>query len=85
MAAAKYKILYSETAREDLDRLSGKHAAQIVKKIGRLDAGLHGDIKRLHEHDVAYRLRMGDFRILFDVIKDSIIIRRIKDRNDAYD
>ena len=80
-----YRILYSDPARRDLDRLSPKHAAQIVRKIARLETGLHGDIKRLQEHDVAYRLRMGDFRILFDVIKDTIIIRRIKDRKEAYD
>jgi len=43
----------------DLDGLPTKIAAGIVKKIGRLEAGLHGDIKRLKEHDRAYRLRMG--------------------------
>ena len=81
----KYTIIYTDPALDDLDRLPPKHATQIVKKIGRLEEGLHGDIKRLQEHDVAYRLRMGDFRVLFDVVKRSIIIRRIKDRKDAYD
>ena len=56
-----------------------------MKKIGRLRAGLHGDIKRLQKHDVTYRLRMGDYRILFDVEGARIIIRRIKDRKEAYD
>jgi mRNA interferase RelE/StbE len=80
-----FKIIYSEPAKEDLDALPVKFAAQIVKKIKRLENGLHGDIKQLRGHDVTYRLRMGDFRILFDVNEDVIIIQRIKNRKEAYD
>ena len=50
---ASYVIIYTETAREDLDRIPSKQAGQIVRKIGRLQTGLHGDIKRLQEHDTA--------------------------------
>ena len=82
---ASYEIIYSDTAREDLDRLQPKQAGQIVKKIGRVQTGLQGDIKRLQKHDVAYRLRMGDYRVLFDVAGHRIIIRRIRDRKEAYD
>jgi mRNA interferase RelE/StbE len=80
-----FKIIYSEAAREDLDRLQPKHAAQIVKKIRRLENGLQGDIKHLRHHDVTYRLRMGDFRILFDLNEGVIVILRIKNRKEAYD
>ena len=79
-----YRIIYEDAAREDLDELPERQAAQIVKKIARLQHGLHGDIKRLQNHDFSYRLRMGDFRILFDVVRDDIVIQRIKDRKDAY-
>ena len=82
---ANYEIIYTDPAREDLDQMPLRQAGQIVKKIGRLQTGLHGDIKRLQRHDVMYRLRMGDYRILFDVVGGSIIIRRIKDRKEAYD
>ena len=82
---ANYEIIYSDPAREDLDQMPLRQAGQIVKKIGRLQAGLHGDVKRLQKHDIMYRLRMGDYRILFDVAGSSIIIRRIKDRKEAYD
>jgi mRNA interferase RelE/StbE len=80
-----FKIIYSEPAKEDLDALPAKFAAQFVKKIGRFENGLHGDIKQLRGHDITYRLRMGDFRILFDVTKDVIVIQRIKNRKEAYD
>ena len=80
-----YRIIYTDPAREDLDHLTEKQAAQIVRKIARLKHGLHGDIKRLQNHDIAYRSRVGDYRVLFDVVKDAIVIHRIKDRKNAYD
>jgi mRNA interferase RelE/StbE len=46
---------------------------------------LHGNIKHLHDAEAAYRLRMGDYRILFDVADDVILIRRIGNRKDVYD
>ena len=82
---ANYEISYSDTACADLDRLPPRQAGQVVRKIGRLQFGLVGDIKRLQHHDPAYRLRMGDYRVLFDVEGECIIIRRIKDRKEAYD
>jgi mRNA interferase RelE/StbE len=60
-------------------------ASQIVKKIARLENGLHGDIKRLQNVDCGYRLRMGDYRILFDVQGDTIVIQKIGHRKDVYD
>ena len=53
--------------------------------IERLQLGLHGDIKRLHETEAMYRLRMGDYRVLFDVEGGVIVIRRIGNRKDVYD
>ena len=46
---------------------------------------LQGDIKRLHEAEAMYRLRMGDYRVLFDVEGGVIVIRRIGNRKDVYD
>ena len=50
-----------------------------------IQLGLHGDIKRLHETEAMYRLRMGDYRVLFDVEGGVIVIRRIGNRKDVYD
>jgi mRNA interferase RelE/StbE len=79
-----YRIEYGPTALQDLDLLPAKIRQQILKKIDRLETGLHGDIKRLHQADVAYRLRMGDYRILFDVEDEVIVIRRIGHRKSIY-
>ena len=70
---------------EDAIRAAIAERAQILRKIERLEYGLHGNIKRLHEAEAMYRLRMGDYRILFDVKGGVIVIRRIGNRKDVYD
>lgn len=67
MGTIRYEIEYGDTAIKDLEHVPTKQRAQILRKIERLRLGLHGNIKRLRESDIAYRLRMGDYRILFDV------------------
>jgi mRNA interferase RelE/StbE len=85
MSRNRYQIKYGETALNDLDDLPSKERAQILRKIDRLQQGLHGNIKRLREADVAYRLRMGDYRVLFDVEGNVIVIRRIGHRKNVYE
>ena len=79
------EIRYTETAIADLEKLTPRTAAQVLRKIDRLRLGLHGDIKHLTNYDYDYRLRSGNFRILFDVSGNHIIVHRIKDRKEAYD
>jgi mRNA interferase RelE/StbE len=85
MNRRRYRIEYGSTALSDLDSLAGKVRTQVLRKIERLKSGLHGNIKHLRRADVAYRLRTGDYRILFDVEGDVIVIRRIGHRKNVYD
>jgi mRNA interferase RelE/StbE len=85
MNGNRYVIVYGASALDDLDNLPGRERAQVIRKIERLQQGLHGNIKRLHGSEMAFRLRMGDFRILFDLDGHAIIIRRIGNRKDVYD
>jgi len=62
----RYRIEYGSTALNDLDILTERIRTQVLRKIERLKSGLQGDIKHLRRTDVAYRLRTGDYRILFD-------------------
>jgi mRNA interferase RelE/StbE len=85
MNRRRYRIEYGSTALSNLDSLGEKVRTQVLRKIERLKSGLHGNIKHLRRADVAYRLRTGDYRILFDVEGDVIVIRRIGHRKNVYD
>lgn len=42
------------------------------------------NIKKLQPPLEGYRLRVGEYRVLFDIEEDSILIYSIKHRKDAY-
>jgi mRNA interferase RelE/StbE len=85
MPTQHFQIQYAQLAVENLRGLQKPIAAQIVRKITRLEGGLVGNIKRLREADFGYRLRMGDYRILFDLEGDTIVIQKIAHRKDVYE
>jgi len=85
MKHVRYRIEYTSEAVEALARLPKREADQITRKVARLEAGLRGDIKRLHGADVGFRLRMGNYRILFDVEQDVVVIQKIGHRKEVYD
>jgi mRNA interferase RelE/StbE len=85
VATQRYRIEYAESALEDLRSLPKREADQILRKILRLENGLHGNIKRLQNADVGFRLRMGDYRVLFDVIGNKILVQKVGNRKDVYE
>jgi mRNA interferase RelE/StbE len=80
-----YEILYQPSARATLDRMSPDVARRILRKIDRLQNNLAGDVKRLKAFVPEYRLRVGDWRVLFDISGEMIIVHDIKHRSQAYD
>lgn len=57
---------------------------RIRLKINRLADDLAGDVKRLTNYSPEYRLRVGDWRVLFNVDGDLISIEQVSHRSDAY-
>ncbi|NTU43356.1 MAG: type II toxin-antitoxin system RelE/ParE family toxin, partial [Nitrospirales bacterium] len=49
-----------------------------------LEKGLVGDIKKLTNHFPGYRLRVGDWRVLFEIDGDKVVVYRIRHRKEAY-
>jgi hypothetical protein len=55
VASQRYQIKYQESALNDLRSVPKRELEQILRKIQRLEQGLHGNIKRLQNADVAFR------------------------------
>jgi mRNA interferase RelE/StbE len=45
---------------------------------------LQGDVKHLTNFTPEYRLRVGTYRILFEIEDEIIVIYRVKHRSQAY-
>jgi len=60
-------------------------ARRVVRKIEGLQNNLAGDVKRLVDFHPPYRLRVGDWRVLFDVVGPRVLVQRVLHRSQAYD
>jgi mRNA interferase RelE/StbE len=49
-----------------------------------MENDLHGDVKKLTKHTHEYWLRGGDWRMLFEIEINKIVIYKIKHRRNAY-
>jgi mRNA interferase RelE/StbE len=63
----KYEMILTDRARGSLKAMSPQVSRRVVGKLERLRSGLVGDVKRLTNFEPAYRLRVGDWRVLFDI------------------
>jgi len=81
----EFKVLMLDTASEDLESIPKNIGDTITRRIYAMRDGLPGSIKRLRDMDAAFRLRVGDYRILFDVNGDTITVHQVRHRRHAYD
>lgn len=77
-------IEFKPRAIKDLKSIDASVRSRIISKIEGLKDNLSGDVKRLTSFTPEYRLRVGDYRVLFEVEELRVIIYRIKHRKDAY-
>ena len=80
----KYTIGFKPRSLKDIDSIPSQLRGRIIGQIERLENGLAGDVKRLTNFTPEYRLRVGDYRVLFEIDGQNIIIYRVIHRKDAY-
>jgi mRNA interferase RelE/StbE len=79
-----YDIAFKPRAIKDLESLSAAQRRRIFAKIEDLKNDLAGDVKRLTDFTPEYRLRVGNYRVLFEVEDAVVVVYRIRHRKDAY-
>ena len=79
------KIEIRKSAIKDLKHISEPFKTTIHNKILELKTFPNiQNIKKLTNFEPAYRLRIGKYRILFDVLDKTIIIGRVLHRQNSY-
>ena len=79
-----FEIEFKPKAVKDLKALPSVDAHRVIAKVETLRGGLVGNIKRLTHFTPEYRLRVGDYRVLFELEPKKVMIYRILHRKDAY-
>lgn len=79
-----YRIIIMPKAAKALAALPSDMRERIGRAVNALSDDMSGDVKKLTNFQPAYRLRVGNYRVLFDVEKDVIVVQRIAHRKDVY-
>ncbi len=80
------KIEIRKSAIKDLKTINEPHRSKLHNKISELiNFPDLQNIKKLTNFEPAYRLRVGNYRVLFDVVDDTVIIGRVLHRQKSYD
>jgi mRNA interferase RelE/StbE len=79
-----YTIELNRRAIKELRDIAETERRRIVARIEALADDLAGDVKRLTHFTPEYRLRVGDYRVLFEVDGNRVAVHRVKHRSDAY-
>lgn len=82
-----YKVVFTREAGKDIEKIDKTIKIQLYKKLVYFSSleDIKVVAKKLHNHDIGeYRLRVGNFRIIFDLDKHNIVILRVQHRKDVY-
>ncbi|OIO17175.1 MAG: plasmid stabilization protein [Ignavibacteria bacterium CG1_02_37_35] len=79
------KVELRKSAIKDLEKIHPSIKQRIVLALFSLENFPNvPNLKRLVNFDYAYRMRVGDYRILFDNMDNTIFVARIINRKDSY-
>ena len=74
------QIVLSDRAKKSMRRLPANLRRRLLSAIAALPAG---DVKKLHSRD-GYRLRVGEWRVLYEVAGETITVLDVGPRSGIY-
>ncbi len=80
------KVLYKASVRRDLKKIDQKSLGRILREIRnvlgnnpRSGEALHGEFAGL------YKLRIGEYRVIYALLEQDVLVLRIRHRSKAYE
>jgi mRNA interferase RelE/StbE len=82
-----YRIEWKKSTKKDLRKLPSEIVDRILEAVDRLAENpfQHG-VEKLAGAEHSYRMRIGDYRVVFEVVSGSTLIEihRVRHRKDVY-
>jgi mRNA interferase RelE/StbE len=80
-----YRLVYTQRAVKDIQKLEQKVKSRIGKALLRFAADPLRHAKALTNSSLgSYRFRIGDYRVIFDLEGDDIVVLRVGHRRQIY-
>ena len=81
----RYKLIYTQRAVKDIESLNPKVKSRIGKALLRYSENPLRYARKLIDPALGtYRFRIGDYRVIFDIEGDKIVVLRVGHRKDIY-
>ncbi len=80
----RYDLLIGEEAREQLRALPKPVRRNIGYHLDAMENAFSGDVRKLTAKEHKYRLRVGSYRVLFQLEGSKIFVYAVKHRKEAY-
>lgn len=84
---AIYKIEWKASALRELKKLDRSCVPRIVEAVESLASNpFPPGVKKLHGGNVTYRMRVGDYRVIYDLFYNRLVVQivRVRHRKNAY-
>ena len=80
-----FDVVLKPKAIKDLKAIRNEDASRVADPMERLQNNLSGDVKKLTNFIPAYRLRVGSYRVLFEIEENKrIVVYRVIHHREAY-
>ena len=82
-----YQIEWKSSALRELKRLDRQIIPRIVAVVENLSSNpFPQGVRKLHGAEATYRIRVGDYRVIYEVFSNRLIIEitRVRHRKDVY-
>ena len=81
----KYRLAYTHRAIKDIDGLETNAKQRIGKTLLRYEKDPYKHAEKLTDSKLGtYRFRIGDYRVIFDIEGNEIVILRVGHRSEVY-
>ena len=81
----KYPLVYTNRAIKDIQKLDAGIKARVGKTLLRYSENPFEYAKKLSDPKIgSYRFRIGDYRVIFDIEENNIVVLRIGHRKEIY-
>lgn len=77
-------VEFKPKAIKDLRDIPRADARRIAERLKSLEQGLSGDVRRLTNFTPEYWLRVGSYRVLFEIEESTVVVYRVVHRQHAY-
>ncbi|MHB8355403.1 MAG: type II toxin-antitoxin system RelE family toxin [Vulcanimicrobiaceae bacterium] len=78
------RVCYTKRADRDLENVPDPDRRSIVVAVRAFAAGTPADVRMLTGHRGLYRLRVGRWRVFYELPAGEVLVLRIRDRKNAY-